>query len=479
MKKRMLGLSFIAVLCLNLTTIVFAESFSDTNSSEQTAEMTAADEGPTIQPSGTMESTIETAENFNAETTQETTVEESDQSEDAQEQAENINPSEITTEEGTFYLPQGRSDLAPSLFRSVRASLPTVQASDNNTPTKSFIDVSSHNGTISVAAYQSMKNYGVTGVVVKLTEATSYRNPYAASQINNAKAAGLKVSAYHYSWFKTDDQARAEADYFASYANSLGLSKSALMVNDIEEPQILGQGDHSANSKAFAARLNQLGFGNVRHYVGLHWITSGRINTGTLGNKNIWVAAYPYTLSQTNYYTQYGAWQWSSQLRFPNVNGNFDISADYTGDYINEEPTAPSGYSAMYRLYNPDNGEHFYTASAKERDDLVRINWGKYEGIGWYAPNSGANVYRLYNPGLRDHHYTMSWDEVTWLTKNYGWNYEGVSWKSDTSDKTKVYRLFHPYMTSGSHHYTMSWDEVTWLTKNHGWKYEGIAWYGQ
>lgn len=143
-------------------------------------------------------------------------------------------------------------------------------------------------------------------------------------------------------------------------------------------------------------------------------------------------------------------------------------------DSNNNSKTIP-----MYRLYNSDNGEHFYTASAKERDGLVEINWGKYEGIGWYAPKSGSNVYRLYNPGLRDHHYTMSWDEVNWLTKNYGWKYEGVAWKSASSNNKKVYRLFHPYMTSGSHHYTMSWDEVNWLTKNHGWKYEGVAWYGQ
>ncbi|HCK87514.1 MAG TPA: hypothetical protein DHW39_01760, partial [Erysipelotrichaceae bacterium] len=48
----------------------------------------------------------------------------------------------------------------------------------------------------------------------------------------------------------------------------------------------------------------------------------------------------------------------------------------------------------MYRLYNPNSGEHFYTAKAKERDVLASIGW-QYEGIGWYAPKeSNTPVYR-------------------------------------------------------------------------------------
>lgn len=133
----------------------------------------------------------------------------------------------------------------------------------------------------------------------------------------------------------------------------------------------------------------------------------------------------------------------------------------------------------MYRLYNPNNHEHFYTSSTKERDHLVKIHWGNYEGPAWNAPtNTGKLVYRLYNKGLRDHHYTASWDEVKWLTKSYGWTYEGPAWRSAPKNNHPIYRLFLKGVTSGSHHYTGSWKEVQWLTKNYGWKYEGVGWYG-
>lgn len=42
----------------------------------------------------------------------------------------------------------------------------------------------------------------------------------------------------------------------------------------------------------------------------------------------------------------------------------------------------------MYRMYNPNSGEHFYTASLKERKTLSGIGW-RYEGIGWYAIAQG------------------------------------------------------------------------------------------
>ena len=46
-----------------------------------------------------------------------------------------------------------------------------------------------------------------------------------------------------------------------------------------------------------------------------------------------------------------------------------------------------SATQSMYRLYNPNSGEHFYTADASERNDLVRVGW-VYESVGWTAPKS-------------------------------------------------------------------------------------------
>lgn len=146
-----------------------------------------------------------------------------------------------------------------------------------------------------------------------------------------------------------------------------------------------------------------------------------------------------------------------------------------------DERAVPTSAVAMYRLYNPNSGEHFYTASKAERDSVVAAGW-KYEGIGWYAPKtSNTPVYRLYSG--TDHHYTMSVSERDWLI-SVGWKYEGTGWYSDDSKGVALYRQFNPNVdpsaarnNSGSHNYTTSKSENDYLVSV-GWRAEGIGWYG-
>ena len=145
---------------------------------------------------------------------------------------------------------------------------------------------------------------------------------------------------------------------------------------------------------------------------------------------------------------------------------------------VTDSGSTPTGKSvAMYRLYNPNSGEHFYTSSASERDDLEMCGWD-YEGVAWKAPQkSKTPVYRLYNPNSGDHHYTTSVNEKDNLIY-VGWDYEGIGWYSDDNKGVPLYRLYNPNARgAGSHHYTTSKSEKNILV-NDGWKYEGIAWYG-
>ena len=131
---------------------------------------------------------------------------------------------------------------------------------------------------------------------------------------------------------------------------------------------------------------------------------------------------------------------------------------------------------SMYRLYNPNSGEHFYTKDMAEKNHLVSLGW-KYEGIGWTAPSySNTPVYRLYNPNAGEHHYTLDKKEKNNLVK-VGWNYEGIGWYSDDAKGVPLYRQYNPNAFACNHNYTKSKVENDWLVSL-GWKYEGIGWYG-
>ena len=141
----------------------------------------------------------------------------------------------------------------------------------------------------------------------------------------------------------------------------------------------------------------------------------------------------------------------------------------------NEEEHIAATTARMYRLYNPNSGEHFYTASEDERDHLSVIGW-RYEGTGWIAPIEGAPVYRLYNPNAGDHHYTMDLTERDYLV-SVGWNDEGVGWCSAGNDGTPLWRQYNPNAVAGAHNYTTSEEERDSLVSV-GWQHEGIGWYG-
>ena len=129
----------------------------------------------------------------------------------------------------------------------------------------------------------------------------------------------------------------------------------------------------------------------------------------------------------------------------------------------------------MYRLYNPNSGEHFYTKDASEKSTLVRAGW-KDEGIGWIAPEkSNTPVYRLYNENAGDHHYTMNASERDGLI-GAGWKDEGTGWYSDDDKTVPLYREYNPNAVAGTHNYTTDKAEHDKLVRL-GWKDEGIGWY--
>ena len=138
------------------------------------------------------------------------------------------------------------------------------------------------------------------------------------------------------------------------------------------------------------------------------------------------------------------------------------------------QPGDDAGH-AMYRLYNPNSGEHFYTASVEERNHLMWCGW-KAEGIAWTAPSWGTPVFRLYNPNAGEHHYTTS--EVERAVLQYaGWNDEGIGWYTDNSQRVPVYRVYNPNAYANNHHYTPHAGERDVLV-DMGWRDEGVGWYG-
>lgn len=130
---------------------------------------------------------------------------------------------------------------------------------------------------------------------------------------------------------------------------------------------------------------------------------------------------------------------------------------------------------AVYRVYNPNSGEHLYTVDEDEVYNLKELGW-KDEGTAWYAPETSVTpVHRVYNPVAGEHIYTTDEKEVANLVKA-GWNDEGVKFYSASNKYYAVARQYNPNAFANNHNYTANAAERTFLVSL-GWKDEGVKLY--
>ena len=279
---------------------------------------------------------------------------------------------------------------------------------------KTFIDVSSHNGDISVDDYRALARQGVGGVVVKLTEDTWYNNPKAPSQVSNAQIAGLQVSTYHFSRYTTEEEARAEARFYIEAAQRLNLPKSTVMVNDFEDSNMLP--NINRNTQAWVNEMRKYGYNNLMFYTSASWLDEnnlgyrGPVSTSQFGLENFWVAQYPSTtLTATSaknmrYNGKTGAWQFSATANLLPGKHVFDQSVDYTGRFtanvgVEADPTQ-GDLSGLISIVNnnPILGSFDVVISnvkAPNGVETVKVPiWSEVDGqddIIWYTADRQSN----------------------------------------------------------------------------------------
>ena len=328
-----------------------------------------------------------------------------------------------TTEKEETPLP---SNTGSTTFFNTGAHAPAGRSTDVAVQPKSFVDVSSHNGDISIGDYRTLANKGVGGVVVKLTEDTWYKNPNAENQIRNAQAAGLQVSTYHFSRYTSEEAARAEARFYIAEAQRLNLPKNTLMVNDFEDAKM--QPNINRNTQAWVDEMRKNGYTNLMFYTSASWLDEnnlrkkGPVNTAQFGLQNFWVAQYPSPKLSVNdakslrYNGKAGAWQFTSQAELLPGKHLFDHSVDYTGRFTaNAKPVADptvGNLSGKISISNNDTmaGRFDVVISNVKAPNGVRTvsvpvwsETGGQDDLVWYTANRQANGTYTVNVKVADH----------------------------------------------------------------------------
>ncbi|GJE40215.1 matrixin family metalloprotease [Methylobacterium persicinum] len=134
---------------------------------------------------------------------------------------------------------------------------------------------------------------------------------------------------------------------------------------------------------------------------------------------------------------------------------------------------AASDVTAVYRFYDTQTGDHFYTTSSAEKAQIQQtLPWFTYEGTPWATPTKGADttdVFRFFDTSSNAHFFTTSVSERDQIMKTApSFKYEGVAFEAyaDASAPGAL-TLERFYNTqTGQHHFAGSAAEASGI--NHG-----------
>lgn len=222
------------------------------------------------------------------------------------------------------------------------------------------------------------------------------------------------------------------------------------------------------------------------------WTVDGRVdaNGAPCGGNNVFIetkataALYTYTPYQPNQAAlsnMYGTGDSCSAYG----NRNFwRVFNDWFGstliDCKADEPILPQ----VYRLYNPNTYEHFYTAYQCEINVLTKRNGFQNLGAAFNTTLASQTwavpILRLYNPSKQLHFWTSSVEESNSLQQSLGYQYEGIAYYTlnpTTSSTYPIYRIYNP--KTHVHLWTASLSEADNANRYGGYRYEGPAFYSQ
>jgi GH25 family lysozyme M1 (1,4-beta-N-acetylmuramidase) len=186
------------------------------------------------------------------------------------------------------------------------------------------IDVSMWQGNIN---FDLVKASGIKFVMIRAGYGryTTQKDEYFEQNYKRAKAAGLGVGAYWYSYALTAEQATEEAKVFLYVIK--GKTFEYPVVFDIEDKtqNALSVAQTDKVVTAFCSTMEKAGY-----YVSLYSYASflnNHISAGVRAKYDIWVAHFG--VMTPNYNGKYGMWQNADNYKVRGINGNVDHDYAY------------------------------------------------------------------------------------------------------------------------------------------------------
>ena len=177
-----------------------------------------------------------------------------------------------------------------------------------------------------------IKAQGIEFVIIKAGSSKSGIEPTFSMDYEGARAAGLEIGAYFYTYATTIEDIRAEAELLLSALEGKQFEYPIYL--DMEDPSLEGLGKNylSDMCEAFAVTLQENGY-YAAIYSNHNWLTNILDSAKIFSLYDVWYARYPLTEKPTwneeKYGKQLGMWQYTDSGKIDGVDTLFDFNYAY------------------------------------------------------------------------------------------------------------------------------------------------------
>lgn len=293
---------------------------------------------------------------------------------------------------------------------------------------KKGIDVSYHQGTID---WKKVKNAGIEFAIIRIgygiydyQKDKQFENNY-----KNARANGIPVGVYHYSYATSVAEAQKEANLVVSWLNGRDLDLPVYFDIEDKSQQNLGKSTLNSMCETFCNIIEAAGYW-AGIYSNKYWATS-IIDGPTLGKRyTYWIAQYN---DKCTYTGPYAIWQYSSTGKVNGINGNVDMNYQYSE--VGGKTGSTSNGSSSSKKSNETIA-----------NEVIAGKWGngntrktKLTNAGYDYDTIQAIVNEKMGASSTVTYTVKSGDTLSAIAKKYGTTYQKIASDNGIANPNKIY----------------------------------------
>lgn len=197
--------------------------------------------------------------------------------------------------------------------------------------------IDSASGTYLPLDWQKIKSAGFDFVIIKAGSTRSGKEPTFEMDYAGAKAAGLEVGAYFYTYSSTISRINEDVSNLLEYLS--GKAFEYPIYFDLEDPSLISLGKETLTElcEVFICSMQKNGYYSAL-YTNNNWLQNILNTSRILSLFDIWYARYPLTdvpvWNEEKYGRQLSMWQYTQTGEIEGIEGYFDMNLCYR-DYDN------------------------------------------------------------------------------------------------------------------------------------------------